>query len=127
MSEWRRRALEILPEHGRMIADAWSPMALWIALRHAFSDAAAACRIEEARRILAYCRDCLTASSGDVRTAAVCGFIEHLVDNPAVRYVLPGLVTAGDIAAWRPLMRYHADAELIDRLERDCRLQRKRR
>ena len=125
MSEWRRKALERLPEHGRMIADAWSPMALWIELRQALSIAASAGRVEEARRILDYCRDCVGASSDDVRTAAACGFIEHLADEPTVRDILPGLVTASEIADWRQLMLYHAEAEVIDRLERACRDHRK--
>ena len=121
MSEWRRRALDMLPEHERVIADAWSPMALWIELRTIFSTAAAAGRMEDARQIIHYARYCLDASAETVRTAAAVAFVEHLADEEAVRDMMPGLVTSADIANWRPLLLHHADPAVVDRLELACK------
>src|SRR3569623_1401675 len=96
MSEWRRKASEMLPEMQGIISGAWSPMSLWIELHLEFERAFRASNSEVIQRILKYARWCWKARSPDTVTAVMCAFFEHLPENEKMRSEIPKWFSASE-------------------------------
>lgn len=82
MSTWRRKAIELLPEHRKIIDCARRPMAMWIELHLRFEDALAEGDQHMVSRILRYADWCMSEEAGrlpsETSTAVACAFYEHL-------------------------------------------------
>ena len=78
MSAWRRKALELLPQHRALIERAESPMSLWIDLHLRFRDHVASGE----RAVLQYASWCTREGAGtgpsDTLTAVLVAFYEDL-------------------------------------------------
>lgn len=117
MSEWRRVALEMVPALKPTIEAAANPMALWIEL---FDALAAAYRQEPPDedligRLYRYAEWSLGAAGGDVRTAVVVAFYEHLPTNEAVARDLPRWMTTQLFGELEGPFRYFLSDEEYER------------
>ena len=82
MSAWRRKALELLPQHRTLIEAAESPMALWIELHLRFCDHVRSGDRAAERAVLEYASWCAHEGAGtgpsDTLTAVICAFYENI-------------------------------------------------
>ena len=123
MSEWRRKASELLPEMQPLISSRAvdSPMSLWVELGVEFGR-----RCEQPdppvallKRIWRYCEWCLAHPDDDVRTAAALGFCEQLLHSDEQARMLPHLMSRRDYLEIRNLLEYHnSPGEVDEWLER---------
>jgi hypothetical protein len=85
MSAWRRKAIELLPQHRPLIERAESPMSLWIDLRLRFLDHVASGEQAAERAVLGYASWCTAEGAGsgpsDTLTAALVAFYEDLASE----------------------------------------------
>ena len=83
MSEWRRVAIELIPELAREISLTTNRTELWDKLRDEFITASKSRQTEVCRSIVKYYRWCVRESRqplpNDVQTAAVITFLERMV------------------------------------------------
>jgi hypothetical protein len=88
MSAWRRKALELLPQHRTLVESAESPMSLWIELRYRFLDHIASGDRDAERAMLAYASWCTKEGAGsgpsDTLTAVLVSFYEDLAGEKAL-------------------------------------------
>ncbi len=86
MSEWRRIAIEFIPERTKEISLAINKTELWDELRSAFIEASKSREIQVCRAIVKYYRWCVSDTRerlpNDVQTAAVITFLEKMVRSP---------------------------------------------
>lgn len=110
MVTWRSKAIEVLPAQQELIAEARTPMALWIELRLAFEDAAKRNEDETLRRILDYAFWCISPAAGelptDASTAAVCAFFEHLPTDRALWPSLREWLSPSQFESVKPTFHY---------------------
>lgn len=118
MSEWRRKALELLPGLEKTVAAAPSPMALWIDLHLAFARAHEQGDTALLQRILQYARWCWTARSEDAVTAVHCAFFEHLPQHPEMRPDIPSWFSAAEFGRLRETFLYHSSPEVLAEIAR---------
>lgn len=90
-----------------------NPMYMWIELRMEFGRLCreAELNMDLIKRIWSYCKFCLSHLSGDVVTAAVYGFCEHLIDSEEAAEVLPQLMTRTDFLEFKEILLYHNDGD----------------
>jgi hypothetical protein len=85
VSAWRRKALQLLPQHRVVIERAESPMDLWIKLHLCFLDHVAAVDQAAERAALNYALWCTADGAGhgpsDTLTAVLVAFYENLGGN----------------------------------------------
>ncbi len=129
MAQWRRAAIEHLPELRQKIAAADSIMALWIEIHGAFEKAYREPRNEDLiARIYAFARWCWHAPRNedpgrDPSTAATVAFLEHIPGIPAAREDMPRWFTFDEIAAAKSIFVYSlgeiAYKELLAHMQRN--------
>ena len=123
MSQWRREAIEQLPEFHKLITSELvdNPMMLWIELTFEFdrlcekSDPP----IDLLRRMWRYCEWCLHHRNIDVRISAALPFCEHLICYPATARMLPRIMPERRFLELRDLLLYLNSEEEIDRWHRE--------
>lgn len=118
MSEWRRKAIELLPELEKTVAAAGSPMALWIDLHLAFARGHEQKNTALLQQILKYARWCWAAESDDTVTAVHCAFFEHLPEYPGMRRDIPRWFTASEFERLREVFLYHSSPDVIAEIAR---------
>lgn len=118
MSDWRRRAIECLPQQKLIIERAKEPMALWIDLRLACEEALSKNPIDEqvAAAIFAFARQCLTSPHPDMPTAVMLAFYEDIVTSEAGRANLHRWITDQEFRDLEQVFRYHLDDSEFDAL-----------
>ena len=88
MSAWRRKALELLPQHRLLIERAESPMSLWIDLQLLFLDHVARGEQSAERAVLRYASWCTAEGAGigpsDTLTAVLVAFYEKLAGEKSL-------------------------------------------
>jgi hypothetical protein len=111
VSAWRHKALELLPEHRRLIEAAANPMALWIDLRSQFEISVDKAEKKLVARFLAYASWCLSEASGklpnDTSTAVVVAFYEHLPERRSHWALIPGWLSSQEFTNLLPVFSYH--------------------
>lgn len=119
MSQWRRIALEQVPECKKDIEAASSPMAMWIELHCRLIQAYEAVPPEETtiQHIFGYARWCLWEPhrNADLFTAVAYAFVEHLPGHPAVRHDLPNHLSRNEFLACEGFFRYHLSDEQYEK------------
>jgi hypothetical protein len=114
MSQWRRKAIEIVPPLKQEIEEANSPMALWIDLNFQLEYAYEKEPPEEKLidQIYFYAHWCLReARNDDIFTAVVYGFYEHVLTHAKVRQDLPRRMSRKDFLALDGYLAYHLTEE----------------
>lgn len=106
MSEWRRKALEFLPEYRLVIDGVDSPTALWCELGHKCEQACKDQHNDLVRRFHMYASYCLHSHDWGVRSAVVCGFYEDIPILPALRKDLPKRLSRADFVLLRDAFTY---------------------
>jgi hypothetical protein len=88
MSAWRRKALELSPQHRLLIERAESAMSLWIDLQLLFLDHVARGEQDAERAVLRYASWCTAEGAGngpsDTLTAVLVAFYENLASKKAM-------------------------------------------
>ena len=114
MQEWKRKALEILPEIKDDISESDDPMYLWIMIVLAFDEAYEEPRNESfIKRVYDYEKWCLTQPEHAGETAAehlltcvaIC-FWEHIPTNNSARKDMPRWFSLDEILANQNFFRY---------------------
>jgi len=113
MSEWRRKAIELLPEMRSVISNAWSPMSLWIDLHAEFVRAFRSGNVDAVERVLKYARWCWEARSSDTVSAVICAFFEHLPQDREMCAEIPKWFSATEFEALKDVFAYHAGPEVV--------------
>lgn len=113
MSEWRRRASELLPELQTVISEAWNPMSLWIELHLKFDNAFKDGNDDQVKRILQYAKYCLYGRNDDVRTAVACAFLEHLPQDARMAAEIPNWFALDEFIGLEKVFEYHAGAAVV--------------
>jgi hypothetical protein len=121
MSEWRRKASELLPELQKVISEADNSMTLWIELLLKFEGAFKDGNDDQVKRILQYARYCLNGRDDYVRTAVACGFLEHLPQNAKMAAAIPKWFTLDEFIGLEKVFEYHAGAEVVAHIRNQYR------
>ena len=117
MQEWKRKALEILPEIKDDILESDNLMYLWIMILLAFDEAYEESRNESfIKRVYDYEEWCLTQDEGETAgehlpTCVVTAFWEHIPTNPAAREDMPRWFSLEDVLANSHFFSYHLSDE----------------
>jgi hypothetical protein len=119
MSAWRRKALELLPEHRVIIEAADNPMALWIELLWPCENAHHEQNEEAIRRFYQFAQLCWQSPDADVRTAVACAFYEHLPTRSVMRRDMPWLFSQSAFTELREVFRYHLSPEEAVEFEKE--------
>lgn len=110
MSEWRRVAIEKLPELQNIISVAENPHSLWIELWLQMEDVYAQETLNDSlvERLYAYASWCLWQPHNDLlRTAVVTCFYEHLPTHPRIRKDVARWLSEDEFTSLRPAFGYH--------------------
>jgi len=110
MSAWKRKALEMLPEFRGEFEETPNVMSLCIQLHEKLVDAYSHKPLDDdrVRRIYEYARWCLEESrNGDVVTAIVVAYFEHLPANRDVRDDLHRWISLKMFQGLEQPFRYH--------------------
>ena len=115
MQEWKRKALEILPEIQDDILESDNPMYLWIMIVLAFDEAYEEPRNEGfIERVYDYEKWCLEQNEGEGETAdehlltcVATAFWEHIPTNNATRKDMPRWFSLDEVLANQHFFRYH--------------------
>ena len=121
MSAWRRVAIEMLPEFRKEIAQADTPMALWVEIGFRFQDAFEKGDEDLARRYFKYAESCLDTAKQqptEASTAAWCAFYEHLPDIPSLAEQLHRYMPRSRFLQVQDAFRYHTTPEEFEHLQR---------
>lgn len=117
MQEWKRKALEILPEIKDDILESDNPMYLWIMVVLAFDEAYEEPRNESfIKRVYDYEEWCLEQDEGETAeehlpTCVVTAFWEHIPTNQAAREDMPRWFSLEDVLANQHFFSYHLTDE----------------
>ena len=118
MSEWRRVALEYLPECKELIDDSsiGSPMMLWIEFDLYLDDLTQEAKlpVDTLRRLWEYCLWCLDSRNQDLQQAAVCAFCEHLIDNNRKLNALPKFINGSEFRRVVDSLYYHNTEDRVE-------------
>ena len=124
MEEWKRKALELLPELNNEILESDNPMGLWIEVVYSFDEAYEEPRNEGfIRRVYEYEDWCLKQDEGETAsdhlpTCVVTAFWEHIPTNKASREDMPRWFTLEDVMLNQHFFAYHLSAgnfeDLVD-------------
>lgn len=121
MSMWRRRAIAMLPEWRREIADAQDPMDLWLHLwdqaRDTQSKEGGACDV--IRRLFLYADECRGARDPNVRTAVVVAFYEHILTEEWLVPHLPNYLSRSVFIEMQDFLPYHVDQSRFENIRRE--------
>ncbi|MDQ6786847.1 MAG: hypothetical protein M3033_08565 [Acidobacteriota bacterium] len=117
MQEWKRKALEILPEIKDDILESDNPMYLWIMIVLAFDEAYEEPKNESfIKRVYDYEDWCLAQDKGETAgehlpTCVVTAFWEHIPTNPAAREDMPRWFSLEDVLSNQHFFSYHLTDE----------------
>ena len=121
MSAWRRKAMELLPAHRRLVEQAASPSELWAELGSVFQGMAEAGDERGVRAVLNFAFWCLAApASGapvDTREATFIGFFEDLGKNEKLWPRLHEWLSPAQFEQAKGSMGYFLSPQEAERLE----------
>jgi len=120
MSQWRRKAIEMAPLCKAEAEAAEIPMALWVELHFQFENAYDAEPPDEnlINQIYAYARWCLHESrNGDIFTAVVYAFYEHVLTHDKVRKDLPNHMSRKDFLGLDGYLAYHLTEQEFEKYQ----------
>ena len=112
MQEWKRKALESLPEIKDDILESDNPMYLWIMIVLAFDEAYEKPRNESfIKRVYDYEEWCSAQHEGETAeehlpTCVVTVFWEHIPTNQAAREDMPRWFSLEDVLTYQHFFRY---------------------
>ena len=122
MSTWRRKAIELLPEHRHLIETSEDPMDLWVELATVFATSAARTDDAALRRFFTYGLWCLTPAAGalpsSASSAAWVGFFENLALLKEFWGPLPQWVSPDEFELIRPAFAYFLDEDEQKEIQR---------
>jgi hypothetical protein len=117
MSNWRRIAIEKLPQHRKLIEDSESVGMLWVDLWlrfvHAHQPPIDDATITGTYEFASWCL--IGSDNADITSSAICHFYEELPTEPLVRRELPKHMTAADLIGMKEVFEYHLTAEEHER------------
>lgn len=123
MSAWRRKALELLPQHRLLIELAESPMSLWIDLRLRFIDHVASGEQAAERAVLRYASWCTVEGAGsgpsDTLTAVLVAFYEDLASEKALWSRFRDWFRPNEFEALARAFRYHLSDQEFQQLREE--------
>ena len=121
MSAWRRKALDLLPEHRELVETAESPMSLWIELRFLFEQAVDRGEWGRVSRFLQLAAWCVSEESGslpnDTSTAAAVAFYEHLPEKRTHWQYFPRWFSRREFEDLLSVFAYHLDQDELKELK----------
>ena len=110
MSDWRRIAIEKLPEFKQRIEHSETIGMLWIDLFDAFRRAHEDPPDEATIRQI-YAFAWWAAGNDDLGSATVCGFFEDLPTDSGVRRLMPQFLTQEQFLGMKEVFKYHLSLE----------------
>jgi len=120
MSAWRRKALELLPQHRALIEQAESPMSLWNELRFRFLDCIASGDRATEGAVLRYASWCTNEGAGtgpsDTLTAVLVAFYEDLASEKSLWPRFREWFRPFEFEALARPFHYHLSAEEFQQL-----------
>ncbi|MDB5338951.1 MAG: hypothetical protein JWN70_4570 [Planctomycetaceae bacterium] len=122
MSEWRRIAIEFIPELTKEISLAINKTELWDELRSAFIEASKSRDIQVCRAIVKYFRWCVSDTReplpNEVQTAAVITFLEKMVRSPDLIDLLIKWLSKEEVLHYSSHVVYSAGESAVEYIRR---------
>lgn len=107
MSAWRRKAIELLPEHRHLAETADTPMFLWTELGLVFSKASQHQDIPTLSKLFDYAQWCWKESrSDDSINGALIGFYENIPSRKEDWWTVPRFIGTADFIGLEHVFRY---------------------
>ncbi|MES2793732.1 MAG: hypothetical protein V4719_29225 [Planctomycetota bacterium] len=118
MAEWRRVAVDLIPQLAKDIANTFNKTELWDILRTKLIDASQSGNSEACQSIVKYYRWCVSADRqrlpNDVQTAAVVTFLEKMVRTQELTAILLKWLSKDEVLNYTSNVVHSAGIEMLD-------------
>lgn len=116
MSEWHRKASELLPQFQKEISSSGTPMTLWLELQIKFGQALEKDDSKTIDDMIKLAKFFLKSKNDDLVQAVHHGFLEDLPEIPKARELFPKWFSKSEFLALREIFEYHAGTDMIEEI-----------